>query len=106
MTKKFFIVDDYSSSDGTKVLWDKWLYYGLPSLPSKPKGWDQPLPEGDWTMANGMWSMASDGAYSKAGIRKPTFDQLPVIFCVTDACVEEQCRVDVAQANAFIRARI
>lgn len=108
MTKKFYIIDDHESADCKKVLWDAWLYEGLPHLPSKPPGWKKcpSLPEGNWTMASESWSLLSDGAYIGAGIRKPTHDQLPVIFCVTADGVEERCRVNVEQANEFIRARI
>ncbi|MBX9671048.1 MAG: hypothetical protein K2X93_25880 [Candidatus Obscuribacterales bacterium] len=106
MATKFYIIDDYTVSG--KCIWDEFLLTEVAKLPSRPQGWTKPagLPDGDWTMANGMWPMASDGAYIGAGIRKPTFEQLPVVFCVTEAGVEEQCRVTAAQAAAFVRARI
>jgi hypothetical protein len=104
--KRFYIIDDYSSAG--RAIWDWFLLEQMPLLPSKPKGWDRqsPLPEGDWTVANGMWAQSSDESYMEAGIRKPTFGQLPVIFCVTDDGIEEQCRVTATQAREFVAARI
>jgi hypothetical protein len=105
--KRFYIVDDYTSNP----IWDEFLCEQARTLPSKPqgKGWERwcgSVPQGSYTIANGMAPLASGEAYAEAGITEPTYDQLPVVFCVTENGVEQQRNVTAAQAAAFIRSRI
>lgn len=76
------VVDDYTSY----CLWDE-LFYGLQAIGSKPIGWTDKaaadLPEGKWNMVNAKHSMGSDALYGKAGITKPTFEQLPAVYAIT-----------------------
>lgn len=109
MANTFYIIDDYTSQ-GTAI-WDDFLYNEQPKLPTRPRGegWAGRLtaPEGTWGLANGMYSMGSAADYKNAGIRRPAFVELPVVFCVKDdGSVEEQCKVSAAQAREFIAARI
>lgn len=104
---RFLIVDDYTS----KAIWDDFLLRAMLGLKSKPMHWEDcpqnTLPEGNWTMANGMHPMASDGAYARFGVRKPAYEELPVVFAVkSDGSVEEQCQVTADQAAAFVSERI
>ena len=105
MTKRFFIIEDYTSCS----IWDTFILESMLTLPSKPRGWERPkntLPEGDWTLACGHHQMASDGAYEKAGIPKPTFEQLPAVFCVDDHGVRDRYRVTAQQALDFVRENL
>ncbi len=107
--KSFFIIDDYTSY----CLWDGFLHEVLPKLPSKPKIFEESpreelknIPVGDWQIANGMHTMATPGAYVKAGIPQVTFEQLPAIFCVTDDGIVGQYRVKEKETEEFIRANL
>jgi hypothetical protein len=104
--KKFLIVEDYTDIS----IWDTLIMQAMLALKSKPKGWSRPentLPEGDWTLACGFYSMATDAAYKNFWVRKPSFQELPVVFVVNpDGSVEEQCNVTADQAAEFINARI
>ncbi len=110
--KAIYIIDDYTEF----CLWDLVIDEVLPNLKTRPSGWndlpanrrERDLPEGDWTLANGMHTIATDNAYKNAGIRRPAFEELPVMFCVhEDGRVEEQTRVRSAEAAAaFLRERI
>jgi len=106
MKKKFLIVEDYTDIS----IWDTLIMEAMLALKSKPEGWTRPentLPEGDWTLACGFHSMATDGAYKDFGIRKPSFEELPAVFVVNhDGSVEEKCNVTAEQAAEFINARI
>ena len=103
---QFLIVDDYTD----KPIWDDFIFRAMLSLKSKPVAWtrkENTLPEGPWTLFNGMYPLASDKAYKEFGVRKPAFNELPVIFVLNcDGTVQEQCNVTADQAAEFIAARI
>ncbi len=103
--KRFLIIDDYT----VYCLWDNFIYEVLPKLKSKPQGWKDrcpEIPEGDWTMAHGMHQIATDNAYLTAGIPKPTFEQLPAIFCLTDNGIVGEYKVDNVKAKDFMERNL
>lgn len=103
---KFLVVDDYTSI----AIWDELILKGIPRLKSKPQGWNAQggdLPQGDWTLGYGMHPMSTVEAYSNFGVRKPLYEELPVVFCVKeDGTVEERRNVGVDEVVGFIAARI
>lgn len=87
----FFIVDDYTDY----CLWDRYLCHIAPSMGVRPDFRDKngqtpsdissplkDLPAGDFSIYNIMHTMATDALYTKAGITKPTFAQLPAIYAI------------------------
>lgn len=106
MRKNFYIIEAYTRMS----IWDDFLLNHASKLPTKPVGWNTRLhdiPEGDYTVGHGIFYWFGSGSLcADAGIRKPEFEELPVIFCVTIEGVEEQCNVTAEQAADFIRARI
>lgn len=108
--KKFVIIEDYTHIS----IWDTMLYRNIPTLPTIPQGWlgaddGKRYPgkvEGDWTLSCGWHHMATDGAYEKAGITKPTFEQIPAVYYVGPNGVESQFNVTAEQATEFIKARL
>lgn len=104
--KHFFVVEDYTDCS----IWDDIILEEIFSLPSKPKGFNRPeytLPEGNWTLSYGIHQMATEGAYKEACIPKPTFEQLPAVFCVDETGCRYKLRVRTAkEAVAFIRENL
>jgi hypothetical protein len=97
------VVDDYTSYG----LFDELTFRGFPLIGSKPRGADSPaVPEGKWRMVNVMHSMASDRLYAKAGIAKPTFEQLPALYAITQGELIGHCVFNARfeDAVAFIKA--
>jgi hypothetical protein len=87
----FFMVSDYTDY----ALWDKFLYDILPNLDQRPdfrkddgsqqnprKEYEK-LPVGDYMVFDIMHPIASDALYGKAGITKPSFQQLPAVYAIT-----------------------
>jgi hypothetical protein len=89
--KEFYIVDDYTSCG----IWDEVNHTHASGLL-----------KGDWRLRGIQHPLASDGLYQKAGIQKPSYSQLPMIACVTEAGIEQQFNVTAQGAADFIRARI
>ncbi len=104
--QRFFVIEDYTVC----TVWDRLILEEMLGLPSKPVGWgrtENTLPEGNWTLGHGIHQMATDGAYEKAGIPKPSFEQLPAMFCVDDDGIVGQYRVTTApRAVEFIRKHL
>ncbi len=104
--KNFYVIQDYTQIS----IWDQ-LMALLPQLPTRPMKSEHPglvdLPDGQWTLARGDHQHATVGAYQKAGIIEPEFDQLPAVFCVyPSGLVEKKFNVNETQALEFIRERI
>lgn len=103
---RFLIVDEYTSNG----IWDDFILRTMLTLKSKPKGWegeDNKLPEGEWTVFHGMYSLASGSAYLRFGVSKPAFKELPVVFAVSPSGeVEKICKATADQAAEFINERI
>jgi len=105
--KRFFVIEDYTECS----IWDDLIISAMLKLPSKPKDWgrkDNTLPEGDWQLGHGMHQHGTDGAYLKAGIPKPFFEQLPAMFCVEESG-EIRCELKVMTAEKaveFIRGHL
>ena len=104
--RRFFVIEDYTAC----AIWSELTMTELLKLPSKPQGWDRPentLPEGDWELAYGIHQMTIDGAYQKAGIPKPEFEDLPTLFCVDGDKVIRRDKVMTAEAALeFIRENL
>jgi len=104
----FVVIEDYTECE----VWDGLICRLVPTLPSKPKGWDRDkgssLPEGEWTLACGLHQMATAGAYAGAGITKPRFEQLPAVFCVAEnGAVVSRFNVDTPEkVLAFIKENL
>jgi hypothetical protein len=102
VTKAFYVIEDYTD----RSIWDRLILVAMLELPSKPLAWPRPentLPEANWTLACGHYTMATDAAYQKSSIPKPTPSQLPAIFCVDGVALHHQYQVSAEQAAEFIR---
>src|SRR4051812_24571754 len=102
MSKEFIVIDDYTSI----AIWDELILEKILKLKSKSSGWkrsENTLPEGDWKLHYGFYSLATRSAYDNAGIKKPEPEQLPAIFCVDENGVKEKFNVTAEQAADFIR---
>lgn len=104
----FVVVDDYTDY----CLWDKLLYGGVERIGSKPEGlpsdFGKDLPAGNWRMLNAMHTMATDGVYAQAGITKPTFEQLPAVYCIVHGKTIGRCifNAQVEKAVEFMKEQL